>query len=245
MEPALVLYALAGFAAQLVDSALGMAFGSLSSALLLATGFPPQSLSATVHMAEVFGGGASALSHWRMKNIDPVVLKKLLVPAIIGAALGALLVTRFDGAALRPWLGFYFTVIGSVVIIKTLRPALIPLVHAHRETLGFFGGFFDAFGGAGWGEFVSSGLLLRGSDVRTSIGSLNTVEFIVSVTVSVVFFSTTGITSWPAIIALSAGAIIAAPFGALLCKVAPAFPLKLCVGGLIVAIGLKTLLGSL
>jgi uncharacterized membrane protein YfcA len=239
----LLPYLFIGFAAQLIDSALGMAFGSLSSSLLLLLGFPPKSISATVHIAEIFGGCASTISHWRLKNIDPVLLKKLALPAIIGAILGAGLVTQINNEQLKPLLGLYFMMIGTIVIIKTLRPALIKTIKIHREALGFCGGFLDAFGGAGWGEFVSSALLLRGYNVRTAVGSLVTVEFMVSVTISVVFLSVMGISYLPVIIALSIGAICAAPLGALICKKAPVVPLTLCVACLIIAVGFKTLIG--
>jgi uncharacterized membrane protein YfcA len=241
VESSLIIYALIGFVAQLVDSSIGMAFGSLSSSLLLAIGFPAQSLSMTVHMTEIFGGSASAISHWRMNNLDYTTLKKLALPAIIGTVIGALLVTQFNNGALVPWLGCYFILIGTTIIIKTLYPSLIRVIKTHRRVLGFIGGFLDAFGGAGWGEFVSSGLLLRGHEVRKVVGSLVTVEFMVAVTVSVIFYSTIGITHWPEIIALSLGAIAAAPLGAWICKKAPSIPLTLVVGLVIVIIGLKTL----
>ena len=242
MDSGLFIYAMIGFIAQLVDSALGMAFGSISSSLLLVIGFPPQSISATVHMAEIFGGGASAASHWRMKNIDFKTLKKLLLPALAGAVLGAFLVTQFDNDALVIWLGVYFIIIGTTIIIKTLRPSFIRLISTRREILGFIGAFLDAFGGAGWGEFVSSGLLLRGYEVRKVIGSLVTVEFIIAVAVSVIFYNTIGIKYWPEIIALSLGAIAAAPIGALICKKVPVMPLTLLVGCAVVFIGIKTVL---
>lgn len=237
MDQTLALYAFIGFAAQLVDSAIGMAFGSLSSSLLLAAGFPANSISATVHMAEIFGGSASATAHWRMGNLDRELLKKLALPAIIGACIGAFLVTQINSDVLRPFLGLYFAVVGCVIVLKILRPSLVRVIKTHREFLGFAGGFLDAFGGAGWGEFVSSGLLLRGQDVRTAVGTLVTVEFMVAVAVSVIFFGTVGITTWPSIIALALGAVAAAPLGAWVCKKAPVKPLGLAVGLTVFAIG--------
>lgn len=240
MSEDLILYALIGFVAQLVDSSLGMSFGALSSSLLLMAGLPPQSLSATVHAAEIFGGSAAAASHWKLGNIDVSTIKKLALPALVGAILGALLVTRFDNETLRPLIGLYFAGIGIVIIVKTLFPSFISLIRTRREVLGFFGGFLDAFGGAGWGEFVSSGLLLRGFDIRKIIGSLIAVELMLAVTVTIIFFSTTGLTLWPVIISLSLGAVLAAPLGAWVCKTVPAKPLTLCVGTLVTLIGLKT-----
>lgn len=244
MEDNLLIYALIGFCAQLVDSALGMAFGSLSSSLLLAIGFPAQSLSATVHMAEIFGGSASALSHWRMGNIDMPLLKKLAVPALAGAILGAFMVTQFDNKFLYPLMGIYFSIIGSVIVLKALRPEIIRTMKTRRETIGFIGGFLDAFGGAGWGEFVSSGLLLRGYDTRKAIGSIVAVEFMIAIAVSVILFSTMGISLWAPIIALALGAIAAAPIGAYVCRRTPSRLLTLGVGSLIAVIGVKTLIQS-
>lgn len=160
----------------------------------------------------------------------------------MGALLGAFLVTQFDNDALVIWLGVYFIIIGTTVILKTLRPSFIRLINTRREILGFIGGFLDAFGGAGWGEFVSSGLLLRGYEVRKVIGSLVTVEFIIAVAVSVVFYNTIGIKYWPQIIALSLGAIAAAPIGALICQKVSVVPLTLLVGCVVVFIGIKTVL---
>ncbi|MBK9585111.1 MAG: sulfite exporter TauE/SafE family protein [Alphaproteobacteria bacterium] len=236
----IIPFILIGFIAQFVDSAIGMAFGTLTSTLLLLTGIPPQTLSATVHTAEIFGGSASAFSHWRMGNIDRELLKKLAVPALIGAVIGTLLLTLFSNEGLKPWLGLYFTIIGLVILTKALKPDWIAPVHIHRRVLGFFGGFLDAFGGAGWGEFVSSGLVLRGFEIRNAVGSMVTVEFMVSVVVTVVFVGTVGITNWPVIFAVAA-----APLGAWACKVAPAKPLKIIVGLTISIIGLKTFAAGL
>ncbi|MGB4101947.1 MAG: sulfite exporter TauE/SafE family protein [Alphaproteobacteria bacterium] len=242
MDWSFLLYVVIGFVAQLVDSALGMAFGSLSSGVMLSIGFPPQALSATVHMAEIFGGGAAAVSHWRLGNLDFSLLKKLTIPAIAGAVLGTFLVTHIDNTVLKPLLGVYFLVIGLVIVVKALRPTMIRIMTIRQSALGFVGGFLDAFGGAGWGEFVSSGLLLRGHNVRNAIGSLVAAEFMVAVTVSVIFYTTTGTVHWLEVIALALGAVAAAPLGAWLCKRTPLTPLTALVGLLVAALGLKALL---
>lgn len=241
----IILYIAIGFVAQFVDSAIGMAFGTLTSTLLLLAGIPLQTLSATVHTTEIFGGGAAALSHWRLGNIDRELLKKLALPALIGAIFGTLLLTLFSNEGLKPWLGLYFMLIGAVIVTKGIKPDWIAPIHIHRRILGFFGGFLDAFGGAGWGEFVSSGLILRGFEIRNSVGSMVAVEFMVSVMVTIVFAGTVGIGNWHIIFALAGGAIVAAPLGAWACKVAPAGPLKIVVGIIIALIGLKTLLQGL
>jgi uncharacterized membrane protein YfcA len=60
LPPDFLLYIAAGFVAQLIDGALGMAYGVSASSLLMAFGVPPAATSATVHAAECFTTGASA-----------------------------------------------------------------------------------------------------------------------------------------------------------------------------------------
>jgi uncharacterized membrane protein YfcA len=240
----ILVYLLIGFLAQLVDSSLGMAFGTLSSSLLLAHGFPPRALSATVHMAEIFSSGASALAHYRLKNIDKELFRKLSLPAVIGALVGAVLVVYVPGDSLKPWVSGYFALIGLVIVLKSLRPGMIRPVRIGIAPVGFLGGFFDAFGGAGWGEFVSSGLVLQGREVRTAVGSLNAVEFLITTVISVVFISTIGVDHWPAVAAIAGGGMMAAPFGAWVCKRMPAKWLMLAVGMAVTLLGLKSLLAG-
>lgn len=235
----LLFYAGAGFLAQLVDSALGMAFGTLSSSLLLAQGFPPRAISAVVHLAEIFSSGASALAHWRLKNIDTGLLKRLAPPAILGALCGAALVLYVPSDFLKPWISGYFCLVGLVLVAKALRPALVQVRGVNVGGLGFLGGFLDAFGGAGWGEFVSSGLLLRGTNARATVGTLNATEFLVTTAVSLVFVSSLGFLHWEAVAAIALGGMVAAPLGALI-KRAPTRALTIAVGLAVTALGLKS-----
>lgn len=241
----ILIYILIGFIAQLADSSLGMAFGTLSSSLLLAYGFPPKALSATVHMAEIFSSGASTLSHYRLKNIDKDLFKKLSVPAVLGTIIGTVLVIYFPGDSIKPWISGYFSLIGFVIVVKSLCPSLIRPVKVGVAPVGFLGGFFDAFGGAGWGEFVSSGLVLQGKEVRTAVGSLNAVEFLITIIISVIFISTIGINHWHVIGAVAGGGMIAAPLGALICKKIPAKWLMLAVGLAVTILGIRSLLLAL
>ncbi len=240
----LALFFAIGFVAQLADSSLGMAYGTLSSSLLLAHGFPARAISATVHMAEIFSSAASAYAHWRLRNIDWQLLKKLSLPAIAGALIGAVLVLQVPSDMLKPFIAGYFILIGIVITVKSIRPTLIRPFNSKAGPVGFIGGFLDAFGGAGWGEFVSSSLILQGRDVRTAVGSLNAVEFMVTCTVTLVFITTIGAQQWPAVAAIALGGIVAAPFGAYACKHIPAKWLMLAVGLAVSCLGAKALLAG-
>jgi len=236
-----LLFVLAGFLAQLIDGALGMAYGVTASSLLLSFGLPPAVASATVHAAECFSTGASALSHRAFGNVNSQLFRRLLVPGIAGAVVGAYLLSTFPGDTLRPVIAVYLFGMGVVILVKAFREFPTARVTTHLMPLGFIGAFADAVGGGGWGPIVSSTLIARGHDVRSTVGSVNAVEFFVTVAASVTFFITMGLSNWPIILALAIGGLLAAPLGAWACKHVPVRPFMIGVGLLVCVLSIRTL----
>ena len=232
-----------GFAAQLVDGALGMAYGVTASTLLLGMGVTPAVTSATVHAAECFTTGASAASHHAFGNIDRKLFRRLLLPAVVGAALGAWLLSRVDGDAIKPWVAGYLLLMGTVILAKAVR-RVHPRTEAikHTAPLGFFGALVDAIGGGGWGPIVASNLLARGNALHLTVGTVNAVEFFVTLTASLMFLLSLGLGHWDIVLALALGGVAAAPLGAWLVRRVPKRPLLLLVGVLVIALSLRTLL---
>lgn len=238
----LFLYIAVGFGAQIVDGAIGMAYGVTSSAVLLSTGMPPATVSACVHVAEVFTTGASGAAHWRLGNVDRSLLTKLVVPGMIGGAVGAYVLASLPGDMLRPWVSAYLLVLGLVILRKAFSSRQQSAGGPKRiAPLGFAGGLLDAIGGGGWGPIVTSTLLGSGSPPRTVIGSVNLAEFFVTVTISAMLVVTVGITLWPIVLGLIIGGIIAAPFAALATKHLPERVLLFMVGAVVVALSLRTI----
>ena len=231
-----------GFAAQLVDGALGMAYGVTASTLLLGMGVPPAVTSATVHAAECFTTGASATSHHAFGNIDKKLFRRLLLPAVAGAALGAWLLSRVDGDAIKPWVAAYLLLMGVLILAKSvMRPRTPATEIRHTAPLGFAGAFVDAIGGGGWGPIVASNLLARGNALHLTVGTVNAVEFFVTLTASLMFLLSLGLGHWDIILALALGGVLAAPLGAWLVKRVPKRPLLCLVGLLVVVLSLRTL----
>ncbi|GAB2522820.1 sulfite exporter TauE/SafE family protein [Lysobacter humi (ex Lee et al. 2017)] len=243
MDPStdFLLYVLIGFAAQLVDGALGMAYGVTASTMLLGAGLPPVVTSATVHAAECFTTGVSAISHRAFGNIDRRLFMRLLLPGVAGAAIGAYLLTRIDGDAIAPWIAGYLLLLGLVLLRRAVLRVEPREVRRHIAPLGFFGALVDAIGGGGWGPIVTSHLLARGGEVRLTIGSVSAVEFFVTLTASIVFLVTLGTGHWDVILALAVGGVLAAPLGAWLVGRVPARPLLAAVGLLVVGLSIRTL----
>jgi uncharacterized protein len=236
LTPEFGLYVLAGFVAQLIDGALGMAYGVSASSLLSVFGVEPRVVSATVHAAECFTTGASGLSHHAFGNVDRTLFKRLLIPAVIGAVIGAYALTAIDGKVLKPYISVYLVVMGVVIIAKAFTRVPPKKVTTHLAPLGFFGALVDAMCGGGWGPIVASNLIIRGNDTRITVGSVNAVEFFVTLSASITFFLTIGLTHWNIIVALAIGGVIAAPLAAWAAKHIPHKPFMVLVGLLIVVV---------
>ena len=241
----LLPYILIGFIAQLIDGALGMAYGVTASSMLLGAGVPPVVTSATVHAAECFTTGISAASHRAFGNIDREQFKRLLLPGILGAALGAYLLTRLPGDALKPWIAAYLLLMGVVIIAKAFREIPSRRVTSHLAPLGIVGALVDALGGGGWGPIVASNLMARGNGFRMTVGTVNAVEFFVTLTASLVFLITLGLATWTLIAGLALGGALAAPLGAYMVSRVRPKPFQVMVGLLVVVLSLRTLWKSL
>lgn len=242
----ILLYVIIGFVAQMIDGAIGMAYGITATSVLLTSGIPPATASACVHAAETFTTGASGLAHWKLGNVDRQLLWRLAVPGAIGGAIGAIALSEFDGDTLKPFVNAYLLVLGVVIIWKALVRRTVDAPPPRTVApLGFFGGMLDAIGGGGWGPIVTSSLLGQGVTPRYTIGSVNLAEFFVTLTISATFFLTIGLELWPIITGLIIGGIIAAPFAALAAKHVPAKALMLAVGCVVIGLSVHSLVRAL
>ena len=245
MELSILLYVLVGFVAQIIDGALGMAYGVSSNTFLLSLGLPPAAASASVHMAEVVTTGVSGLSHWRLGNIDWKLVKRLLIPGVVGGVAGAYLLTSIDGNILKPYISGYLLIMGAFIIYKAFRNNghVNDGTHTARVSyLGLVGGFCDAIGGGGWGPVVTTTLVARGKNPRLTIGSVNFSEFFVTLAESVTFVLTLSFGQyWQSILGLLIGGAIAAPLAARMTKNLPIKALMILVGTLIVILSIRTI----
>jgi uncharacterized membrane protein YfcA len=231
-----------GFIAQLVDGAIGMAYGLSASSILLSLGVHPVAASASVHAAEVFTTGASGFSHWKLGNVDRAIFVRLLLPGLIGGGLGALALTAIPGNAVRPIVSAYLLIMGLVILVKTLRPAVGGSAPVRRlGPLAFFGAGLDAVGGGGWGPIVTSSMVGWGVPPRAAIGTSNAVEFFVTFVIAGILLPHVTANIVNIIVGLILGGIVAAPFAALLTKRLPVRALMGLVGAAIMLISLNDL----
>ena len=234
------IYLLVGFAAQIVDGAIGMAFGVISTSLLLASGIAPAPASAAVRLAKIFTGAASGYAHWRIGNVDRVLCRRLVLPGMVGGAIGALGVGYAPADIARPLLAFYLLAMGLILVGKGLRQVTLRGDDKRIGILGFVGGLVDAMGG-GWGPVVTSTLMAKGHEPRLAIGTANLAEFFIAMVQSAVFFAILGLVHLPIVAALVIGGVAAAPLAARLTKILPPRALILAVGGLVSALSLYNL----
>lgn len=224
-------FVLVGFVAQLIDGALGMAFGVISNTLLISFGVSPAAASASVHIIKNFTGTVSAISHVAHRNVDWRLFWRLLLPGMVGGVIGAVLLTRMDAAVAKPLVLTYLAAIGIYLLVRAVRAP--PLEKRPRivEPLGLTGGFLDAVGGGGWGPVVTSNLLVQGANPRLVVGTVNTSELFLALTISGAFLLTLGVSAFgTAAIGLLIGGVAAAPLGGYVAKRVPARPMLVMVG---------------
>jgi uncharacterized membrane protein YfcA len=219
LDPDIPLYwiVLAGFCAQLVDGALGMGYGVTSTSIMLSTGMSPAAISGSIHTSEVFSSAVSGYSHYRFGNVNKKLFKALVIPGVIGAAVGAVFLV-FMGEEytkwLRPAIAIYTLLLGVKFIINAFREMKPQRKFKHYKSLAAFGGFFDSFGGGGWGPIVTSTLINNGRSHKYVVGSVSLTEFFITLASAFTFFTMIGVSHWHYIIALMLGSFTAAPIAA-------------------------------
>ncbi|WP_338448913.1 sulfite exporter TauE/SafE family protein [Niallia oryzisoli] len=247
----LIVFAFIGFLAQLIDGALGMAYGVTSSSLLLAFSIAPAVASASVHLSEVVTTAASGVSHIKFGNVDKSVVYKLIIPGSIGAFLGATFLSNIPGELAKPYVSIFLLILGMYVLFRFLfnyRPSVgngkSTLTRKQAIPLGFIAGFMDATGGGGWGPIATPVLLSKNDmSARKVVGTVDTSEFAIAVSASLGFFISLGWTqvNWFWVTALIIGGVIAAPIAAwLVQKVHPQL-MGVLVGGFIIFVNSRTL----
>ena len=247
----LLILALVGLVAQLVDGALGMAYGLTSSTLLLISGVAPATASASVHLAEIGTTLAAGVSHWRFGNVDWRVVGRIALPGAIGAFAGATFLSSISTEAAAPWMAGILFLLGGYLLLRfarplpTVTPNSRPLRSRFLAPLGLVAGFVDATGGGGWGPVATPSLMVSGRlEPRKVIGSVDTSEFLVAAAASIGFLLGLGTDGflWATVVALLVGGLIAAPIAAWLVRVVPAQLLGAAIGGVIVLTNARTLM---
>ena len=235
---------LAGFAAQLVDGALGMGYGVTSAAILLSTGVNPSVISSSIHTAEIFSSGASGYSHYKFGNVNKKMFKIMVIPGVLGAVGGAMLLIFLGekySLYIKPVLAAYTLFLGCKILLSAFRKMNVPKKFKHYGPLAALGGFLDSFGGGGWGPIVTTTLITKGRSPKFVIGTVSLTEFFVTLASAFTFFTLLGVSHWQTILALILGGLVAAPIAAKLTGKLPRKASFILVGILVIFWSLKIL----
>jgi uncharacterized protein len=234
-------YLMGGFIAQMIDGALGMAYGVTATTFLLTLGVPPSVASASVHSSEIFTSGVSGYMHLKFGNVNSKLFKTLLIPGVIGAILGAYVLTTLEEYIyiIKPVVAGYTLILGILIIQKALKKRIEKRPFTKIGWLAMLGGSMDAIGGGGWGPIVSSTLIARGRHPKYTIGSVNLTEFFVSLASSVTFITLIGFSHWQVIVGLILGGMVAAPIAANLSRRLPIKTMMILVGIVVIVVSLR------
>ncbi|WP_210150599.1 sulfite exporter TauE/SafE family protein [Chryseobacterium scophthalmum] len=240
---------LVGVFAEVVAGSMGMGYGVICTTTLLFLGIPPHAVSASIHSAESFTTAAGSISHIKLKNVSKSLVKKLAIPAIIGAIIGAVSLTylgEYYSKITKTVISFYTLYLGIQILSNAFKPkqnkALKKKTNLTR--LGLIGGFIDSFAGGGWGPLVTGTLIKNAFTPRFAVGSSTVAKFILTVTAAVTFFLTLGIQHWNIILGLLIGGIITAPFSAMLTAKLPVKNMFIIIGTLVIVMSSITIYKS-
>lgn len=248
VTPQIFYFILAGFVAQMIDGALGMAYGVTATTFLTSVGISPLFATASVHSSEIFTSGVSGYMHLKFGNVNSRLFKIVLIPGVIGAALGAFLITKLAdmevvATYLSPAISVYTAILGILILRKALAKPTKKKPVRQIGLLAWFGGFVDAIGGGGWGPIVNSTLIASGRHPRYTIGSVNLAEFFVSFASSVVFALYAGLDNYGMVIlGLILGGMIAAPIAARLAQKLPVKTMMILVGIVVILVSLRKII---
>lgn len=246
----LLTFLIIGFAAQLIDGALGMAYGTTTTSLLLTFGVAPVIASTSVHIAEIFTTGVSSLSHIKFGNVDRRLVLHLMIPGAVGGFIGAFFLSSLPSNLIRPYIAIFLLIIGIYILMrylfktKKINKKVKSFSGKQINILGLFAGFIDAVGGGGWGPVATPILLTKGGiPPRKVVGSVDTSEFIVALSSSAGFIFVLGFDNinWMWVFTLMIGGMAAAPLAAWLVKILPTQILGVGISGLIITTNIRTL----
>lgn len=239
---------LAGFLAQMVDGATSMGYGVTSAIVLMSANVPPAAISGSIHTAEMFASGASGYSHYKFGNVNKKLFRALLIPGIIGAILGAVLLVKFGETHIRyirPIMAAYTLFLGVKIFILAFKKMNAKKKFKRHGWLAGVGGFFDSFGGGGWGPIVTSTLITKGRTPRYVVGSVSLTEFFVTLASAFTFFTLIGVQHWQVILGLLIGGVVAAPIAAKLTGKLPRKASFILLGIIVVAWSIRILIRAL
>jgi len=234
-------YVLGGFVAQMIDGALGMAYGVTAATFLLTLGVPPSAVSASVHTSEIFTSGVSGYMHLKFGNVNSKLFKKILFPGVLGAITGAYLLSTLEKYIyiVKPLVAVYTLILGILIVQKALKKRIEKRPIKKIGWLAMAGGTLDSIGGGGWGPIVTSTLIARGRHPRYTIGSVNLAEFFVSLASSVTFITIIGFSHWKVVLGLILGGMVAAPIAATLSRRLPIKTMMIMVGTVVIIVSMR------
>jgi uncharacterized membrane protein YfcA len=249
IHPTFYYFMMAGFFFAMIDGAIGMSYGVTSTTFSLSMGIPPASASTAVHVSEILSNGIAGWMHFRMKNVNMRLFWLLLVPGVIGAVIGAVLLSSLEHYTYitKPIVSFYTLILGVVILLKAinLNRKKVGKKIKNIRFLGFGGGFIDAVGGGGWGSIVLSSLIAGGRNARYSLGTVKLSRFFIALMSSLAFITMLNNVYWDAVMGLVIGSAIASPIAARLSNKISVKAIMFAVSIIVIVVSLKTIITTL
>jgi len=246
IDPRFYYFLGAGFVFAMIDGAIGMSYGVTSTTFSLSMGISPAVASMGVHLSEVMSNGIAGWMHYKMGNINWKLFKMLVIWGIIGAVMGAYILSSLEHYSkfTKPFISVYTLILGIVILRKAFQVGRKRTSGKIKKInlLGFGGGFIDAVGGGGWGSIVLSTLIAGGRHPRFSLGTVKLSRFFVALMSSITFITMLGGAPWAPVAGLVIGSALASPIAAKISNRLSAKTLMVAVGIIVIIVSVNSLI---
>jgi len=235
---------LVGFLAvimEVIDSGLGMMYGTLLSPILILMGYNPKLVVPSILVSQGLGGVTGSIGHHKRKNSDFSGLTRdmkislsIIIPGLLACAAGVIAGKLIPTLYMKSYIGILVIAMGGLC----LRPIYYTFTWKKMFGVGLLSGFNKAFSGGGFGPVTSTGKILGGVDPKVSVGTTTLAEVPICFVSFLLWLAFGGSLDWRFPVALSAGALIGGLIGPIVTAKINTKILRYIVGALAVISGI-------
>ena len=232
----IILIVLGAFACELIDSSLGMMYGTILSPVLIITGFSPTVVVPSILFSQAIAGFIAAVMHHRLDNAEFNVesgimerlrdlgyietFKKSVTPdlkvvfavtvlGVVATVIAALTAINIPKVALKTYIGVLVLVMGVILLLKSKFTFSWKKIFG----IGIISAFNKGMSGGGFGPIVTSGQIVSGRKIKNSIGATTLAEAPICIAGFLTYLIRNGMPTWNLVWLLTGGAVVGAIIG--------------------------------
>ncbi|MFN4217751.1 MAG: sulfite exporter TauE/SafE family protein [Candidatus Bipolaricaulia bacterium] len=245
-----LVVALLAFAAEYIDSSLGMGYGTTLTPLLLLLGFTPLQVVPVVLLSEFVTGLVAAGFHhtyqnvsFRKDSLDSKVAVVLALIGIAGALIAVSIAVHLPAWVIKVYIGVLVLALGVFVLFTPSSGQRFSW--ARLVGIGLFSSFNKGLSGGGYGPIITAGQILAGLSPKAAVGITSLSEGVVSLVGVLMYWLIVSGLDWQLALPILLGAVVSTPLAAFTVHKIPARSLRFLIALLAITLGIVTLVQAM